>query len=46
MQGMAQTVLTIPLDEFENGEKPSAPSLPTTSSIEDDETEPVRSFLL
>uniref|UniRef100_A0A915PV77 SH3 domain-containing protein n=1 Tax=Setaria digitata TaxID=48799 RepID=A0A915PV77_9BILA len=38
--GMVQTVLTIPLDEFENGEKPSAPSLPTTSSVED-ETEPI-----
>ncbi|EJD75344.1 hypothetical protein LOAG_17488 [Loa loa] len=38
--GLAQTILTIPLDEFENGEKPSAPSLPTTSSIED-EIEPI-----
>uniref|UniRef100_A0A0R3S5W1 SH3 domain-containing protein n=1 Tax=Elaeophora elaphi TaxID=1147741 RepID=A0A0R3S5W1_9BILA len=38
--GLAQTVLTVPLDEFENGDKPSAPSLPTTSSIED-ETEPI-----
>ncbi|VBB34100.1 unnamed protein product, partial [Acanthocheilonema viteae] len=38
--GLAQTVLTIPLDEFENDEKPSALSLPTTSSIEDD-TEPI-----
>ncbi|VDK87209.1 unnamed protein product [Onchocerca ochengi] len=38
--GLTQTVLTIPLDDFENIEKPSAPSLPTTSSMED-ETEPI-----
>ncbi|KAK6101959.1 hypothetical protein QQG55_6585 [Brugia pahangi] len=38
--GLAQTVLTIPSHELGNGEKPSAPSLPTTSSIED-ETEPI-----
>ncbi|MCP9258272.1 hypothetical protein DINM_002776 [Dirofilaria immitis] len=38
--GLTQTVLAIPLDDFENDEKPSAPSLPTTSSIED-EIEPI-----
>ncbi|VDN07671.1 unnamed protein product [Thelazia callipaeda] len=42
--GLVQTVLTIPLDEFEHAEKPSAPSFPTTSSV-GDETEATTSEL-
>lgn len=40
--GLTQTILTIPLDEFENAEKPSAPSLPAQSSVEDDNNSEIR----